>query len=179
MALKSTVYKIKLDIVDIDRNYYQEHKLTLACHPSETAERLMIRILAFALNAHERLEAGGGISESDEPDLWQKDLTGAVETWIEIGNPDEKVLIKALGKSKKVIVYTYAKNPALWWEPIKARLSKETRLAVIAVEAASSEKLALLCARDMDLQCTVQDGSVTFRANEGEAVEVQMQSICP
>jgi len=179
MALKSTIYKIRLDIVDIDRNYYQEHKLTLACHTSETAERLMVRILAFALNAHERLEFGGGISESDEPDLWQKDLTGAVETWIEIGNPDEKVLIKALGKSKKVIVYTYAKNPALWWDPVKARLSRETRLSVFAVNQTSSEALALLCARDMDLQCTVQDGSVTFRANEGEAVEVQMQSICP
>jgi len=139
----------------------------------------MVRILAFALNAHERLEFGGGISESDEPDLWQKDLTGAVETWIEIGNPDEKVLIKALGKSKKVIVYTYAKNPALWWDPVKARLSRETRLSVFAVNQTSSEALALLCARDMDLQCTVQDGSVTFRANEGEAVEVQMQSICP
>ena len=177
MALKSTIYKIRLDIVDIDRNYYQEHRLTLACHPSETAERLMVRILAFALNAHEKLEFGGGISESDEPDLWQKDLTGAVETWIEIGNPDEKVLVKALGKSKKVIVYTYAKNPALWWDPIKARLSKEARLAVIAVEQASSEALSLLCARDMDLQCTVQDGAVTFRSNEGDAVEVMFRSL--
>ena len=86
-------------------------------------------------------------------------------------------MIKALGKSKKVIVYTYAKNPALWWEPIKARLSREARLSVIAVEQASSEALALLCARDMDLQCTVQDGAVTFRANDGDAVEVAMSKI--
>jgi uncharacterized protein YaeQ len=85
MALKATIYKAELEIVDMDRNYYATHRLTLACHPSETAERLMIRLLAFALNAHERLEFGRGISDSDEPDLWLKDLTGEIELWIEIG----------------------------------------------------------------------------------------------
>ena len=89
MALKATIYKAELEIVDMDRNYYATHRLTLACHPSETAERLMIRLLAFALNADERLEFGKGISDSDEPDLWQKDLAGAIELWIELGHPDE------------------------------------------------------------------------------------------
>lgn len=177
MALKSTVYKVRLDVVDMDRNYYQEHKLTLACHPSETDERLMIRVLAFALNASERLEFGKGISDSDEPDLWQKDLTGAVETWIEIGSPDEKVLVKALGKSRRVIVYAYSSRPALWWDPIRDRLSREDRLSVFAVEAESSAALARLCKRDMDLQCSVQDGAVTFRDEAGEAVEVAMRKL--
>jgi uncharacterized protein YaeQ len=177
MALKSTVYKVRLDVVDMDRNYYQEHKLTLACHPSETDERLMIRVLSFALNAHERLEFGKGISDSDEPDLWVKDLTGAVETWIEIGNPDEKLLIKALGKAKRVIVYTYSSRPAIWWDPIKARLSRETRLSVFAVEPESSAALASLCRRDMDLQCSIQDGTITFRAEDGAAVEVSIQKL--
>lgn len=82
MALKATIYKAELEVVDMDRNYYATHRLTLACHPSETAERLMIRLLAFALNAHEQLEFGKGISDSDEPDLWLRDLTGVIELWI-------------------------------------------------------------------------------------------------
>ncbi len=177
MALKATVYKVKLDVVDMDRNYYETHKVTLACHPSETEERLMMRVLAFALNAHERLEFGGGISESDEPDLWIKDLTGGVECWIEIGNPDERALIKALGRSKSVIVYTYASRPAIWWDPLKARLSREGRLKAYAVDSAASSALAALCARDMDLQCTVQDGAVWIRDAEGTAVEVVLESL--
>ena len=97
MAMKAAIYKAELEIVDMDRNYYATHRLTLACHPSETAERLMIRLLAFALNAHERLEFGKGISDSDEPDLWQKDLAGTIELWIELGHPDERTLSRALG----------------------------------------------------------------------------------
>ncbi len=177
MALKATVYKVKLDVVDMDRNYYETHKLTLACHPSETEERLMVRILAFALNAHERLEFGGGISESDEPDLWLKDLTGGVLSWIEIGNPDERALIKALGRSKSVIVYTYASRPAIWWDPLKIRLSREARLAVHAVDPAATAALAALCERDMDLQCTVQDGAVWMRNADGTAVEVNLEQL--
>jgi uncharacterized protein YaeQ len=92
---KATIYKAELEIVDMDRNYYATHRLTLACHPSETTERLMVRLLAFALNAHERLEFGKGISDSDEPDLWQKGLTGEIELWIELGHPDEKLLARA------------------------------------------------------------------------------------
>lgn len=177
MALKSTIYKVKLDVVDMDRNYYQEHKLTLACHSSETTERLMVRVLAFALNAHERLEFGKGISDSDEPDLWQKDLTGAIETWIEIGNPDEKILVKALGRAKKVIVYTYGSRPERWWEPIKNRLQKESRLSVYNLDNESSDALSRLCERDMDIQCTIQDGSIWFRSSTGDEVEVHFNSI--
>ncbi len=177
MALKATVYKVKLDVVDMDRNYYETHKLTLACHPSETEERLMVRVLAFALNAHERLEFGGGISESDEPDVWLKDLTGSVESWIEIGNPDERALIKALGRSKSVMVYTYASRPAIWWDPLKVRLAREARLKVYAMDAAATSALAGLCDRDMDLQCTVQDGVIWVRTADGTAVEVGIESL--
>jgi uncharacterized protein YaeQ len=177
MALKSTVYKVKLDVVDIDRNYYQEHKLTLACHPSETEERLMIRVLAFALNAHERLEFGNGITDSEEGDLWLKDLTGNIDVWIDVGMPDEKALLKAIGKSKSVVVYSYSSRPLVWWDPIKERLSRETKLSVRAVAPESAKELSLLCKRDMDLQCTIQDGAVTIRSNDGDTVEVGLSDL--
>ena len=141
MALKATIYKAELEIVDMDRNYYATHRLTLACHPSETGERLMIRLLAFALNAHERLEFGKGISDSDEPDLWLKDLTGEIELWIELGHPDERVLSRALGRSSRVIVYTYSANPQLWWDPVKSRFEGEKKLSVFHVSARSAKDL--------------------------------------
>lgn len=174
MALKATIYKVELEIVDMDRNYYVTHRLTLACHPSETGERLMVRLLAFALNAHERLEFGKGISDSGEPDLWQKDLTGEIELWIELGHPDEKLLAKAIGRSPRVIVYTYSENPQLWWDPIKRRFEGEKKLSVFHVNARSAKDLARLADSSMNLQCSIQDGEIWFRDEEERAVRVEM-----
>ena len=88
MAIKSTIFKIDLQITDLDRNYYQTHALTIARHPSETDERMIVRVIAFALHAHASLEFGKGLSAEDEPDLWRRDLTGTIEQWIEVGLPD-------------------------------------------------------------------------------------------
>ena len=90
MALNATTYKVEPAISDMDRGYYATHALTLARHPSETDERMMVRVLAFALHAHEYLEFGQGMTNEDEADLWRKDLTGAIELWIDVGIPDEK-----------------------------------------------------------------------------------------
>jgi len=174
MAVKATIYKAELEIVDMDRNYYATHRLTLACHPSETGERLMVRLLAFALNAQERLEFGKGISESEEPDLWVKDLTGAIELWIELGHPEEKLLAKAIGRSPRVIVYTYSANPDRWWDPLKHRFGGEGKLSVFHVESRSARELATLARPTMSLQCSVQDGEVWFRDNKEGAVRVEM-----
>ena len=174
MALKATIYKAELEIVDMDRNYYATHRLTLACHPSETAPRLLVRLLAFALNADERLEFGKGISDSEEPDLWLKDLTGEIELWIELGHPDEKLLAKALGRSARVIVYTYSANPDRWWDPIKRRFDGEKKLSVVTVSAASANELARMAAPTMSLQCSIQDGEVWFRDDRDGAVRVEM-----
>lgn len=178
MALKSTVYKAELEIVDLDRHYYATHKLTLARHPSETDERMMIRILAFALNAHERLEFGRGISDSDEPDLWLKDLTGDVELWIELGHPDARVLSKAAGRSKRVLVYTYSANPDRWWNPIATDLGGLRNLSVISVDSESSKMLAAFASTNMALQCSIQDGEVWFRDDKENDVEVKLSEIC-
>jgi uncharacterized protein YaeQ len=98
MALKATVVKAELQVSDMDRHYYASHNLTLAQHPSETDERLMVRLLAFALNADERLEFGKGLSSDDEPDLWRRDYTGDIELWIDLGQPDESRIRKASGR---------------------------------------------------------------------------------
>ncbi|MEX2241583.1 MAG: YaeQ family protein [Burkholderiales bacterium] len=162
MALKATIFKASLQVSDMDRNYYGEHSLTLARHPSETDERMMMRLLAFALNAHERLEFGKGLSDTDEPDLWQKDLTGSIVHWIEVGLPDEKRLIRASGKADRVTVYTYGRGADLWWEANRERLRRAKNLAVWRVPTDASESAGGLAERAMQLQCTVQEGQVWF-----------------
>ena len=99
MSPKSTVMKVELQVSDMDRHYYASHALTLAQHPSETDLRLLVRLLAFALYADERLEFGRGLSDEDEPTLWRRDYTGAVEQWIELGQPDESRLRRAAGRA--------------------------------------------------------------------------------
>jgi uncharacterized protein YaeQ len=160
MALKATIYKAELQIADMDRNYYQEHGLTLARHPSETDERMMVRLLAFALHAHPALTFTKGLFDTDEPDLWQKDLTGAIELWIEVGQPDEKRLMKACGRAEKVIVYSYSATSNIWYKGIANKLERAKNLTVINIPAEASAQLQQLATRNMQLQCTIQDGQV-------------------
>ena len=161
----------------MDRNYYATHRLTLACHPSETGERLMVRLLAFALNADERLEFGKGISDSEEPDLWLKDLAGDIQLWIELGHPDERVLARALGRSRRVTVYAYSAKPGLWWDPIKQRFGDEKKLSVHHVSAASARDLAGMSGPSMNLQCSVQDGEIWVRDDKERAVQVKVEPL--
>jgi uncharacterized protein YaeQ len=159
MALKATIFKAVLQVSDMDRHYYREHALTLARHPSETDERMMVRLLAFALFADEHLEFGRGLSAEDEPALWLKDLTGAVELWIEVGLPDEREIRKACGKATRVVVLCYGGRGAdLWWEQNRDKLERLRNLDVLNLPAAVTRDLAALAQRGMSLQCTIQDG---------------------
>jgi len=177
MALKSTIFKAALQISDLDRNYYATHALTIARHPSETDERMMVRILAFALHADEALAFGKGISSDDEPALWQKDLTGAVELWIEVGLPDEKLLRRACGQANQVIVYTYGGRAAdLWWEQNRDKLERQERLSISNIPLEASRALAKLAQRNMQLQCTVQDGEIWFSSGD-ETVHLMLNKI--
>lgn len=160
MALKATIYKADLQIADMDRNYYQDHALTLARHPSETDERMMIRLLAFAIHASEALTFTKGLFDTDEPDLWQKDLTGAIQLWIEVGQPDEKRLMKACGRAEKVVVYSYSATSHIWYKQIANKLERARNLTVINIPAEASAQLEKLAQRSMQLQCTIQDGQV-------------------
>jgi uncharacterized protein YaeQ len=159
MALKSTVFKATLNIADMDRPYYGEHALTLARHPSETDERLMVRLLAFALHASERLEFGGGLSSDDEPALWRRDYAGNIELWIDVGLPDERRLRKAAGRAGAVVLLAYGGRAVdVWWSKEGPALARLAKLRVLAVDGEQSAALAGLVQRSMQLQCTIQDG---------------------
>src|SRR5881392_1299699 len=150
MALKATIFKAELSIADIDRGYYADHSLTVARHPSETDERMMVRLLAFALHAAERLEFGRGLSTEDEPDLWQRDLTGAIERWIDVGLPAESDVRKACGRARDVSVIAYGgRAVALWWDGVRDRLLRQPRLTVHEVPLEASRALAQLARRTM------------------------------
>ena len=166
MALKSTVYKIDLNIADMDRQYYAQHNLTLAKHPSETDERVMVRLIAFTLFANESLIFGKGLSDDEEPDLWQKDLTGAIQLWIEVGLPTEKDIRKACGKSAQVAVMLYGGRIAdMWWQQNSKGLLKLNNLTVINLSDTSS--LAQLAAKSINISCTVQDSEVLLSHDSG------------
>jgi len=177
MALKATIYKAELQVNDMDRQYYATHALTLAQHPSETVERLMVRLLAFALHADERLEFGRGLSTDDEPDLWRKSLTGEIEQWIELGQPDEQRIRKACGRALQVVVISYSGRSAdVWWDKIAAGLARSKNLTVIDIPAATVQALASLADRNMQLQCLIQDGhSQLMSAKASVSVEPMLR----
>ncbi|MES2263281.1 MAG: YaeQ family protein [Pseudomonadota bacterium] len=160
MALKATIYKAELSIADMDRNYYDTHVLTLARHPSETDERMMVRLLAFAIHAHEQLTFTKGLFDVDEPDLWQKDLTGAIELWIEVGQPDDKKLLKGCGRSEHVVAYSYSATSHIWWKQIANKVERAKNLSVINLPSEATEALAKMAQRTMQLQCTIQDSQI-------------------
>ncbi len=161
MAIKSTIFKVNLQIADMERHYYQDHALTIARHPSETDERMMVRLLVFALHADEYLEFGQGMTADDEADLWQKDLTGAIELWVDVGIPDEKLIRKACGRANQVIVYCYGGRVAdMWFAQNSGQFERLKNLTVINLPVESTRAIAKLAQRNMQLQCTIQDGQV-------------------
>jgi uncharacterized protein YaeQ len=169
MALKATVYKADLQISDMDRHYYASHALTLAQHPSETDARLMVRLLAFGLFADERLAFGRGLSTDDEPDLWRRSLTGEIEQWIELGQPDESRIRKACGRAREVIVVGYSgRGFGLWWDKNAPALARNGNLTVLELPAGTAEALAALLGRGMNLQCLIQDREVQLIGETGE-----------
>ncbi len=176
MALKATIYKIDLQIADMDRNYYAGHNLTLARHPSETDERMMARVLMYALNAQEGIAFTKGLSESDEPEIWVKDLTGRITLWIDIGQPDETRLRKACGRAEQVVAVCCSSGCDLWWKQIENRLTRLTNLTVLQLPVASSQALAALTTRTMRLQCMVQDGEV-WMSTDTTRVPVELKRL--
>ena len=168
MALKATVHRATLQVSDLDRQHYATHALTLAQHPSETDARLMVRVLCFGLFADERLEFGRGLSAEGEPDLWQRSLTGEIEHWIELGQPDEADVRRACGRARRVTLVGYASRSfGPWWEKNAPGLARCTNLSVIELPAGTAEALAPLLSRGMDLQCLVQDGEVQLMGEGG------------
>lgn len=161
MAQNATIYKVELSVSDMDRHYYETHKLTVARHPSETDARLMLRIVAFALNAHDQLEMTKGLSSDDEPDIWQKSLSGEIDVWVSLGLPSEKVLRQSCSKAGQVIVYPYGGRTAdVWWDKVKGGTTRFDNLRVVNFSEADTQALAGLASRAMKLQVNIQDGEV-------------------
>jgi uncharacterized protein YaeQ len=165
MALKATIFKATLQIADMDRSVYADHAVTIARHPSETDERMMVRLLALALHVpadttQGTLEFAKGLWDPDEPDLWHKDLTSQIEHWVEVGQPDDKRLMKACGRAGRVTVISFSASTPIWWSGIKGKLTRARNLQAWAIDPAASQALAALAQRTMQLQVTVQDGSV-------------------
>ncbi|MCI4430281.1 MAG: YaeQ family protein [Burkholderiales bacterium] len=176
MALKATIYKVNLGIADMDRGVYAEQQVTIARHPSETDERMMLRLLALGLHRPANDEQGSlefakGLWDTDEPDLWQRDLTGRILHWVEVGQPDEKRLLKACGRAERVTVLCFSASAALWWSGIAGKVSRAGNLEVWRIASEQSQALAGLAQRGMQLRFSVQDGTAWVSETLG-AVEV-------
>lgn len=170
MAQNATVFKAELQIADIGRPYYGTHALTIARHPSETDERMMMRLLAFALYADDPLAFGGGISTEDEPALWHKDPTGEIQRWIEVGLPEERVLRRAGGRARHVVVLAYGRTAESWWQQNRDRFARLDNLTVITVPTADSGALTECVRRGMQFHITIQQGTVLFASADNAVV---------
>lgn len=168
MAISATIYKASVAIADMTRQHYHTYPLTIALHPSETVERMMVRILAFALNADQQLEFTKGISTDDEPDLWQKDLTGHTEHWIELGQPDEIRLRKACAQADKVTVINFQQRASdIWWQQNHNKLTRFDNLTVTVFDSQACQQLEELTERSMQLQLTIEDDAIWLSTNQG------------
>ncbi|MBN2691499.1 MAG: YaeQ family protein [Burkholderiaceae bacterium] len=176
MALKATIYKADVQVADMDRHYYADHALTIARHPSETDERMMVRVLMLALYAQDGIALTKGLFDVDEPEIWVKDLTGQIKLWIDIGQPDEVRLRKACGRAEQVIVVCHSSSCPVWWKQVEGKLGRLKNLQVFQLPAATSQALAALTARTMKLQCLVQDGSIWINT-ETASVAVELKRL--
>lgn len=183
VALKATIYKATLRIADMDRNVYVDHPLTLALHPSETVTRLLVRVLAFALvvpedNFRGALEFAQGLTESDEPDLWQRDLTGQIVHWVEVGEPDVRALTKACGRAERVTLFTHGASWHVWWASIESKLSRLTNLAVWRIPPEQLAELEAITDRSVQWQVNIQDGTVAIHDGQ-RSVEIAPELLKP
>jgi len=181
MALKATIHKASVSFSDLDRNVYADHEITIARHPSETAERMMVRLLAWVLNTpenndHGTLEFGKDMFEPEGPSLVQNDLTGLRMHEIEIGQPEEKRLVRACGRSKQVTVYGFSHTTTAWWAGVAEKLAKVRNLTVWHFPSEQTQSLAALVDRTLTLQITVQDGVITVDAG-GKSVEIAAERL--
>lgn len=175
MALKATIFKVSVQLSDLDRHYYDALQLTIARHPSETDERMMVRLLAFLLNAHEQLQMTKGLSTDEEPDIWQINLSGEIDLWIELGLPEHKRIRKAFSRAKKVQIFSYgAGNAEIWWQKNQSQLNQYKDLSVYYVPSEDVSEMTKLVDRTMELQCTIEQGQV-WLTDDSHAIEVKPQ----
>ncbi len=161
MALGATIYKIELHVADNDRHYYGSHALTIARHPSETAERMMVRLIAFSMHADENLAFTRGLSEADEPDIWLKDLTGEVDLWVEVGQPTDTRILRACGLAEQVVVYCFNGHASkIWWDSISKKMDRAKNLKIICLPIENIRSLATQVERSMVMHVNIQENEL-------------------
>ena len=161
MALKSKIFKIQISIANVSTNHYEDYNLTLARHPSESDERMMCRLIAFALHANYDLAFGKGVSNDEEPDIWLKNLDGQIESWIDLGQPDEKRIRQACGKANSVYIYSYQLAAAkAWWDGLSHKIRSRPGLHMRQLIVSGEAPLSALISRSMKINCTIQDDEV-------------------
>ncbi|MCM1511578.1 MAG: YaeQ family protein [Oxalobacter formigenes] len=175
MALPATIFKAEIDISDMDRHYYRHHALTLARHPSETDERMMVRLLAFLHHAEEGLAFARGLSETAEPDVWLKDAAGRVLRWIEVGLPDARRLVQVSRQAEQAVIYAYGRGASRWWQQVQKTAAGQENLSVYLLPVAVTQAMAAITQRFMRLACSVQDGQL-YLTGEGAAVQADLPS---
>ncbi len=176
MALKATIYKADLQIADMDRHVYGDHVLTIARHPSETDERMMVRVLAYAVYAQDGIAFTKGLFDVDEPEIWVRSLTGEITLWIDLGQPDEARIRRACGRANQVVVLCYSSSCEVWWKQIAGKLTRFANLTVLQLSAETSQALADLAERTMRLQCMVQDGEIWINTDTA-SVAVRLRAL--
>lgn len=177
MAIRATVCKVSLDVSDIDRDYYAEHRLTVSREPSEPDERFMARVLAFALNASEDLAFARGQPEADEPELWRRDYDGRVRLWIEVGLPDPRRLRKAAARADEVLLYLYhGRQAGVWLEQNRAELEDIPKLRMVELSAETVKRLAAMAGKSINLSLLVQDGQACLDDGK-DRVEIEKEVV--
>lgn len=173
MALKATIYKATVNIADMDRHFYQDTTLTLAQHPSENEQRMMLRLLAWICHADERLVFTKGLSAEDEPEIWQRNDYNGLEMWIELGLPDERRIKKACNQSPRVMLYVYGERAGhVWWQAMQSKVANHKNLSVRFLDDTQLSRLTALCNRNMVLQATLQEGTI-WLADDKNSLEIQ------
>ena len=166
MALKAKIYKATINLADMDREYYDTINLTIAQHPSETDQRMMVRLIAFILNAHEDLQFGKGLSDEDEAAIWQINYSSVIDLWVELGQIDNKRLKKACSRSKKVKLYCYGSSVDIWWSQNQSKMRQFEQLTIEQFSTETTDALVKLVDRNMDFQCSIQDGQLWLNSGD-------------
>lgn len=173
MALKATIYKAAVNIADMDRHFYHDATLTLAQHPSETEQRMMLRLLAWICHADKGLVFTKGLSAEDEPEIWRRNDHNGLEMWIEMGLPDEKRIKKACNRSSRVVLYAYGERAGyVWWQSMQSKVAGYKNLSVRFLDDDPLERLTALVSRNMTLQATLQEGTI-WLSDARNSLEIQ------
>jgi uncharacterized protein YaeQ len=177
MAIGASIYKVDVNVANLNTHYYEDHSLTIAKHPSENVTRLMIRLVSFLANAHGALEFTKGLSTSEEPDIWQRDYSGEIIQWIELGQPELKRVRQSCGKSQKVRIYTYHENKSNeWFLKNKESFNTLNKLEITHLKVRSEESLEDLVERNMKLNCMIEENTL-YLSNDNKRVEIELMKL--